>query len=180
MQLRLRRAGLPHDEETAERLRAAMELRRAVEWRLFDDVGPTFVALRERGLRIGVISNTPVDATILCTELGVCERVDFVLSSCLVGCEKPCRRIFQAALDAADVPAEAALHVGDQPRSDALGAVGAGLHTLLLDRRGLLEHETEYRRIPSLDDVVTWVDVRLGAAAAERPTDPAGAGGAPA
>ena len=183
MQLRLRGAGLPHDDETAERLRAGMELRRAVEWRLFDDVHTTFAALRERRLRIGVISNTPVDATILCTELGVCERVDFVVSSCLVGCEKPCRRIFQAALDAAGVTAASAVHVGDQPRSDALGAVGAGLHTLLLDRPGLLGHETEYRRIGSLEEVVTWIDagrppVAAGSAMAprQRTTDPADAG----
>ncbi|HEV8638032.1 MAG TPA: HAD family hydrolase [Chloroflexota bacterium] len=164
MQIRLRGAGLPHDEDTAERVRAAMELRRAVEWRLFDDVDPTFAALRERGLEIGVISNTPIDATILCTELGVCERVDFVVSSCLVGCEKPCRPIFQAALDQAGVPAEAAVHVGDQPRSDAVGAVGAGMHTLLLDRRGLLEHETAYERIRSLGEVVAWLDGRPGRA----------------
>jgi putative hydrolase of the HAD superfamily len=178
MQIRLRGAGLPHDEETAERVRAGMELRRAVEWRLFDDVHPTFAALRARGLRIGVISNTPVDATTLCTELGVCERVDFVLSSCLVGCEKPCRRIFEAALELGGAPAEAALHVGDQPRSDALGAVGAGLQALLLDRRGLLEHETEYERIASLGDVVAWVDARRPVAtAAAQPVGDAGAGG---
>jgi putative hydrolase of the HAD superfamily len=175
MQLRLRGAGLPDDEETAERLRAGMEQRRAVAWHLFDDVQPTFAALRERGLRIGVISNTPVDATILCTELGVCERVDFVVSSCLVGCEKPCQAIFQAALDAADVPAEAALHVGDQPRSDALGAVAAGLHALLLDRRGLLAHEQEYRRIGSLHEAVAWIDERLGAVPAHGTSGVAGA-----
>jgi putative hydrolase of the HAD superfamily len=82
----------------------------------------------------------------------------------LVGCEKPCRPIFQAALDQAGVPAEAAVHVGDQPRSDALGAVGAGMHALLLDRRGLLEQETGYERIRSLGEVVAWLDGRPGRA----------------
>jgi HAD superfamily hydrolase (TIGR01549 family) len=160
MRIRLSGARLPADDESCDRLRAAMSERRGT-WRLSDDVLPTLAELRARGLAIAVISNTPVDATILCTELGVCERVDFVVSSCLVGCEKPCREIFEAALGQAGVAAAEALHVGDQPRSDALGAVAAGMHALLLDRFGHMAGESEYERIASLREIAPWIDATV-------------------
>jgi HAD superfamily hydrolase (TIGR01549 family) len=153
----LREAGLRHDEEIAERVWRAMSERRA-EWVVFDDVAPVLADLRRRGLAVGVISNTPVDATDLCDRLGLCSQLDFIVSSCLVGCEKPGRAIFEAALARAGVRPEQAVHVGDQPRSDALGAVGAGMQALLLDRHRLLEHEREYERIGSLVEVAAWID----------------------
>ena len=52
---------------------------------LFDDVEPTLAALRERGLMLGLISNTDRDAGLMCEELGVADRFDFLLSSCTVG-----------------------------------------------------------------------------------------------
>jgi HAD superfamily hydrolase (TIGR01509 family) len=156
----LREAGLRHDDDLAGRVALAMSARRG-EWVVFEDVAPTLDALRRRGLTIGVVSNTPVDATALCDRLGVCGQVDFIVSSSLVGCEKPCPAIFEAALDRAGVPAAEAVHVGDQPRSDALGAVGVGMHALLLDRHGLLEQEREYRRIASLAEIPTWIDQQI-------------------
>ena len=47
----------------------------------------------------------PVDATTLCDKLGVRRQVAFIVSSCLVGCEKPDPRIFYAALEQAGIAA---------------------------------------------------------------------------
>ena len=158
--LMLREAGLRHDPDFALQVRRALVANRDdVSYRLYDDVVPTLEALRERGLSLGVVSNTARDVTPLCTELGVCDRVDFVVSSCLVGCEKPGRLIFETALGHVGVEPCEALHVGDQPRSDALGAQAMGMHALLLDRDHLLSHE-EYERIHSLMEVPGWLDRR--------------------
>jgi HAD superfamily hydrolase (TIGR01509 family) len=158
--LLLREAGQRHDADFVRAVRSGMaQLRKQTRWLRFDDVLPTFAALRKRGLKIGVISNTATDATFLCMELDVCERVDFVVSSCLVGCEKPDPRIFQAALDLAGVAPTEAVHVGDQPRSDAIGAVQVGMHALLLDRFDLLGEEP-YQRVKSLGDIAGWLDER--------------------
>jgi HAD superfamily hydrolase (TIGR01509 family) len=158
-ELLLREAGHRHDLDFVREVRAGMaRLQNETRWLRFDDVLPTFAALRERGLQIGVISNTSTDATVLCTELDVCERVDFVVSSCLVGCEKPDPRIFHAALELGHVDPQEAVHVGDQPRSDALGATQIGMHALLLDRHNLLADEP-YQRIQGLADILTWLDV---------------------
>jgi HAD superfamily hydrolase (TIGR01549 family) len=161
--LMLREAGLRHDPDLALGVRRAMvRLQREVpsQYRLYEDVRPAIAALRERGVKLGVVSNTSRDATVLCTELGVCDLVDFVVSSCLVGCEKPGRRIFESALELAGVEPGRAVHVGDQPRSDALGATMIGMHALLLDRDDLLAEE-EYTRVRSLVEVVDWVDVAV-------------------
>jgi HAD superfamily hydrolase (TIGR01549 family) len=156
----LREAGLRHDQETVERVSRAMAERRG-EWVAFDDAAPTLDELRRRGLGVGVISNTPVDATALCERIGVCGQLDFIVSSCTVGCEKPCPAIFEAALARAGVAAHEAVHVGDQPRSDALGAVGVGMHALLLDREALLADERDYQRIASLAEIPAWIDRNL-------------------
>lgn len=153
----LRAGGLPSDPATVARVRCDLATRHANRWQLYDDVSETLAALRSRGLAIGVISNTSVDATILCRELEVCDRVDFIVSSCLVGCEKPGGPIFRAALERAGVAADEALHVGDQPRSDVVGALSAGMHALLLDRYELMAEE-RYDRIDSLTAIPRWVD----------------------
>jgi HAD superfamily hydrolase (TIGR01509 family) len=158
--LMLREAGLRHDPEFAREVRRSLAASRDdVRYRLYDDVVPALEALRERRLAVGVVSNTSRDVTPLCEELDVCARVDFVVSSCLVGCEKPGRLIFETALGHAGVEPAEAVHVGDQPRSDALGARAMGMHALLLDRDDLLGHE-EYERIRTLAEVPPWIDRR--------------------
>jgi putative hydrolase of the HAD superfamily len=49
---------------------------------------------------------------------------------------KPDGRIFEHALAAAGVGADQAVHVGDSPRFDVVGATAAGLTTVLIDRTG--------------------------------------------
>ena len=44
--------------------------------------------------------------------------------------------IFRAALEAAGIPAARAVHVGDSYTKDVLGAVGAGMTAMLLQREG--------------------------------------------
>jgi HAD superfamily hydrolase (TIGR01509 family) len=161
--LMLREAGLRHDPDFALDVRRAMvRLQRELpsQYHLYDDVRPTIAALRQRGLKVGIVSNTSTDATVLCTKLGVGDLVDFVVSSCLVGCEKPGRLIFETALQLAGVWPGRAVHVGDQPRSDALGATMMGMHALLLDRDDLLPEE-EYTRVRGLLEVVDWVDAAV-------------------
>lgn len=53
------------------------------------------------------------------------------------GFAKPDARIFQVAADAAGVPREAMLHVGDDAALDVLGALEAGVQAAWLNRNGL-------------------------------------------
>ena len=121
---------------------------------LFADSVPALADLRARGLSLAIVSNTPVDVTDLCAELGLGACFDVVVSSCVVGHEKPDPRIFQVALERAGVAPGEALHVGDQPLSDVDGALAAGMRALLLDREGLRATVTACPRISSLAEIV--------------------------
>jgi putative hydrolase of the HAD superfamily len=90
-------------------------------------------ALRERGLRLGVVSNAFDPGWLLhrdLDELGVGARLDFAVFSSEVGKRKPHPAIFQAALDALDVAAEEALFVGDRLYEDVRGAGELGMTTV--------------------------------------------------
>ncbi len=118
--------------------------------KLFDDVVPTLQRLRAGGCATALISNTDRDVTPLCEELGVAVWFDHIVSSALVGYEKPDVRIFEHTLRLVGCSPCEALHVGDQLKSDVAGAIAAGLGAVLLDRNGHLPDGSGYLRIDSL------------------------------
>jgi putative hydrolase of the HAD superfamily len=102
----------------------------------FDDACPVLLALRERGLRLVVVSNWDCSLEEVLAEIGLRPLVDAVVTSAEVGAAKPDRRIFEAGLAAAGCAAPEALHVGDSLENDVAGARAAGIPALLLDRSG--------------------------------------------
>ncbi|MDP9357534.1 MAG: HAD-IA family hydrolase [Chloroflexota bacterium] len=137
----LRSAGLPDDPETTQAARRAYLAEFEADadggnYRVFPDVMPALERLRAAGVKRAVISNADADVTALCTRLAFAHGMDAIITSALVGYEKPDPRTFRAALDhpaIATHPADA-LHIGDQPRSDVVGAVGVGMRAALIDR----------------------------------------------
>jgi len=101
---------------------------------LYPDVVPTLEALRGRLAVIGVISNWAPALPELLHALGLARFLDFVLVSSRERCEKPERALFERALARAGVGPEEALHVGDHPENDWMGARAAGLQARLLAR----------------------------------------------
>jgi putative hydrolase of the HAD superfamily len=140
-------ADLPHDRATAGRVRAAylaeFDLPRAAadapdqtHYRVFPDVAPALERLRAAGILTAIVSNADADVTAVCAHFDFAHRVDLIVTSALVGWEKPDPRTFRAALDALAVDPADALHIGDQPRSDIAGALSVGMRAALLDRYG--------------------------------------------
>jgi len=98
--------------------------------RLEPDVLDLLDALREQGLRLGLVSNLfdpPALMRDLFAEIGLLERLDAVALSTEVGKRKPHRAIFEAALEQAGVGPSEAVMVGDRVREDVGGAQAAGL-----------------------------------------------------
>ena len=134
-QIILENAGLPVSLELAGQI-WAMAMSVPKDFIPFDDVIPALAALRTEGYRLGVLSNLRRDMELLCQQLGLSHYLDFCISSSQAGAEKPHPPIFLAALEQmAAAPAET-VHVGDQYRSDVLGARAVGMHPVLLDRGG--------------------------------------------
>jgi HAD superfamily hydrolase (TIGR01549 family) len=114
----------------------AVEMTRAWEhaenFELYEDTPPVLAALREHGLKIGLVSNTgrDLDAFIAHHKLDV----DAAVSSGAHGKTKPHPAIFQAALEQLGVTAEEAAMVGDSPEDDVDGAKALGMRAFLVDR----------------------------------------------
>ena len=104
--------------------------------RVFPDAPPALRALRARGLRLVVVSNWDSSLPEWLERSGLAELVDGVVSSAVVGAEKPSPRIFEVALDLAGVTRGEALHVGDSMATDIGGARAAGVRAVLIARGG--------------------------------------------
>jgi putative hydrolase of the HAD superfamily len=105
-------------------------------WRPFPDTLPTLEELKKRGKILGIVSNWDSRLFGICKGLDLERYLDFVLASAVVGAAKPSPKIFEEALRQARVSPEEALHVGDSLEDDVLGAQQAGIHAVLLDRKG--------------------------------------------
>jgi putative hydrolase of the HAD superfamily len=142
----LRELGREDDSRRAADLETARFVCLNRSFVLFDDVLPCLAALRERSLRLGVITNNdgPHQRRKLAA-VGLADSFDALAISGELGSAKPDPAIFQHACTAIGVAADAALHVGDRLDTDALGAVGAGLIGVWLDRRRAAGGE---RRVP--------------------------------
>jgi HAD superfamily hydrolase (TIGR01509 family) len=89
--------------------------------------------LRERGLKLGLVSNAFDPGWLLhrdLEQLGVAARLDFAVFSSEVGKRKPHPDIFRRALHALKVEPEEALFVGDSLYHDVGGASELGMATV--------------------------------------------------
>jgi putative hydrolase of the HAD superfamily len=124
---------------------------------LFDDVVPTLNQLKERGLLLGLISNVDRDITPIYQGLGLAKWLGVVVTSQEVGFNKPDPQIFRAALRKAKLRPVEALYIGDQPQIDVVGANGAGMLGILIDRNGLFNDVTNSPCISSLTQIVEYL-----------------------
>jgi HAD superfamily hydrolase (TIGR01509 family) len=105
----------------------------AESWEAFPDTVPTLKALRDRGLRVGVVSDTGFDLRPAMDLLGLTPFLDTVVMSFEYGVCKPAPTVFLTACDQMDVRPERTLMVGDNPLTDS-GAVTAGMYVFLLPK----------------------------------------------
>lgn len=129
--------GIPTD--SVDRVLEAMSKRLfgpdPVEFWLYDDVVPVLDALDEAGVRVAVVSNWDYTLPRILKGLDVHDRFERVFVSMTEQIEKPDPRLFELVLDEMGVLPDEALHVGDNPVDDVLGAKTAGMKALLIDRQ---------------------------------------------
>ncbi len=155
--------GLPTDPESvmavAKTFRDDTREHGQLSYRPFDDVAEALARLKKRHILLAVISNADSDVTRLCLHMGFAEQMDTIVTSALVGWEKPDARTFYAALEPFNLPANEALHVGDQPDSDVIGARAIGMAAALLDRYDQHEDaDLEAERVQTLTQLVDLIE----------------------
>jgi len=123
-------------------------------YKLYDDALPTLRALRERKIKIGLVSNTDLRMKAVLDDLEVTHFFQAMSFSEEERVEKPSPAIFLRTLEKMDYggPPSGALHVGDNPDDDYMGATQAGLSAFLLRRaegEDQGESEIEVESVPS-------------------------------
>lgn len=125
----------------------------AAAWAPFPDAAPALDALERQGARLGLVTNFDSRVFALLESLGWRERFDPVVIPALAGASKPDPVIFKSALERAGVSAASAVYVGDLPEDDVEGALGAGIHPVLVDRGGRHRDRSGASRIGSLAEL---------------------------
>jgi HAD superfamily hydrolase (TIGR01509 family) len=124
--------GIAADDEELERFLTAEHAVWFTTHQLASTTHALLDTLRERGLKLGIVSNAFDPPALLqgdLVELGIAERVDVAVFSSEAGLRKPHPAIFELALQALGVGAEQTLFVGDSLTVDIAGAAALGMHT---------------------------------------------------
>ncbi|NPB02211.1 MAG: TIGR02253 family HAD-type hydrolase [Methanopyri archaeon] len=129
--LLLKRVGVDPDPKLVAAAVVAYHDTKLAYLKPYPDVIPTLLWLKEKGLRLGVVtSGIPVKQWEKLIRLGIHHFFDDVVISEDVGVEKPNPRIFKIAVSRLGVAPSEALYVGDRPDRDVRGANRAGLVTV--------------------------------------------------
>lgn len=125
-------------------------LRAADAWEPYPDTAPVLRALRDRGLRIGIVSDFAWDLRVHLAHHGLADLIDTCVLSYEMGREKPDPQLFLKACADLGADPRATLMVGDNPTRDG-GATACGLRAYILPA----EHRTGER---GLAQVLRLVD----------------------
>jgi FMN phosphatase YigB (HAD superfamily) len=109
---------------------------------------------------IAVISNADGRIEDVLRRCGIAGCFRGITDSGIVGCEKPDRAIFEAALRQMKARPEESLYVGDVYSVDYVGARDAGMEAVLFDVAGAYR-DRGLPRVESLAGLETWLQPKL-------------------
>jgi putative hydrolase of the HAD superfamily len=122
-----------------------------VKWVLYDDVIPTINILKNRGLKLGLISSFYRGGA------GLAPYLDVVVTPKEAGVNKPDPRIFLSALKQAKLAAKDAVYIGDQYERDVIGAIETGIRSVLIDRYDVISKSISCPVIHSFSEVIDLI-----------------------
>ncbi|HEY9293227.1 MAG TPA: HAD-IA family hydrolase [Microlunatus sp.] len=125
-------AGVPEVTAAIAAGRVAQTYYRADAWELIDGARQALTETADLGYRNVILSNHGPQLPQLVTALGLDDLVDRVITSALVGAEKPNPAIFEYALMITEAGPDRWM-VGDNPVADVAGAEAVGIRALLAD-----------------------------------------------
>ena len=115
--------------------------------RLFPEVRLVLKTLGER-YRLGIIANQGKGLLDRLERFGILDNFEIIINSTDIGFSKPDLRIFQVALEKANIEPSKAVYVGDRVDNDRVPAKKLGMRTIRL-RQGLGQYGSEDATFPS-------------------------------
>jgi putative hydrolase of the HAD superfamily len=133
-------------------------MRRRNQVSLFPDALPALQCLAER-YPLASVSNGNADLARIGLDLLCAARV----SAREVGAAKPHPDVFLAACEAVDCPPDRVVHIGDHPDQDVLGALGAGMRAIWVNRHnhGWLHAQRADAEVSSLEEVPALLEIHI-------------------
>jgi putative hydrolase of the HAD superfamily len=108
---------------------------------LFEDVHDVMSELKQRGYRLGIISNFATTLKQILNEKGILHFFDPVIVSTEVRLEKPNPQIFTLALEQAGLKAEDVLYIGDHNKNDIWAPNQIGMDAVKIKRYAFQQGE---------------------------------------
>jgi 2-haloalkanoic acid dehalogenase type II len=124
---------------------------------IYPDVKSTFTCLKAKGLKLGLVSNgfeKDINHVLGAFKLEKWFDVIVTIDSCK--CAKPDKEIFIYALDKLGIQPQEAIFVGDSVLYDYNGALGVGIHPVLIGREGKIQ--SKFHTITNLEELLLIID----------------------
>ena len=121
----------------------------------FSDTHDSLKRLKQRGLRLGIVSNAWPSLERKFAVLGLREYFDTFVISAQVGCCKPDERIYRKAMEGLELPAENLLFVDDWP-GNVRKANGLGLRGVVMARTGT-PPDKDLRCVRDLNELESYI-----------------------
>jgi putative hydrolase of the HAD superfamily len=131
---------------------------------MYPEAVPLIKTLRNRGYRVGIISNT-VSLTMVPSELkaaGILEDIEVLVMSSVERLRKPDPAIFHLACERAGVLPERCVYIGDAPNRDVEGPRRAGFAAVIVLAGKNYNPETDMGPFREPDIVIDDLDELYG------------------
>lgn len=129
-----------------------------VDFMLYPEVKEVLLELKQRGLKIGLISNGYEEEICFILEMVDLEKkfLDVIIGVDTIGKVKPNPEVFRYAISKLNVEPEEAISIGDDIEVDYEGARNAGIHSLLIDRTE--NNQRDLRTIKNLKEILSHIN----------------------
>ena len=121
----------------------------------FPDARRVLDDLSCRSIKLGIVSDNWPSLDRRYRQLGLRHYFDAFAISAVVGCWKPCERMYMTAISELNLPADSLMFVDDRPENVA-AAVRLGLRGIVISRYGKTP-ETDLPVVTGLDGVVAMI-----------------------
>jgi len=122
---------------------------------LYEDTTDALGRLREKGYKLGLLSNTDgFSVRHIIEKFELAEKFDAMVLSFECGLLKNDKEMFDLVLEKLGVKAKDAVMVGDSIETDIKGAENAGVKALLMDRRDKRSYENKVVDIAGVEKAI--------------------------
>jgi len=117
--------------------------------KLYDDVKPCLIKLREKGLKSAIISDgLPLKQYEKILRLGIDDLIDLTVISDEIGIRKPNPKLFEFCLKKFNIEGTETIYIGDRLDKDIIPAKLCNINSILIRRGGKYDPYTTGDKIP--------------------------------